>query len=377
MKKEMISMRQIIFLVILFIFGDSAIIGLNAETGQDAWISLLMATVFVLPLVLMYARIMKLYPEENIFYIMQEVFKPFIGKILIILFVWYALHVSITILSIFCNFIKMTSLTATPKVVIIAAMVLTVIYVVLSSMHNMGRGVVSAFSILCISLILTIFLSFGRVQNFENLFPIANHSIKELSAGAWRILVFPLAETVLFLGVADDIRQGKNDNPYKLYLYSILFGSLVLMVIVLRNIILLGPDLMENSYFPSFKAARLIGIQNFLERIEGLITYAFIIAGVAKLAICLFTAAKGITKLFGLKNYKVVVAPLSLLIFAMCPIANASIVEVFEFLKPYQIYAIPFQIIIPFIVWIGAEISVRKKRKEGIALPADNQIAVE
>jgi spore germination protein KB len=121
---------------------------------------------------------------------------------------------------------------------------------------------------------------------------------------------------------------------------------------------------MENSYFPSFKAARLVGIKNFLERIEGLITYNFIIAGVAKLAVCLIVASKGTTKLFGLKNYKVLAVPLGLLIFALCPVSNASIIEVFEVLNPYQIYVILFQIIIPLIVWIGAEISVRKKSKE-------------
>jgi len=370
-------MRQIIFLMILFIFGDSAIIGLDTNVGQDAWISLLMSTVFVMPLIFLYGRIMKLYPEKNIFDIMQEVFKPFIGKILIILFVWYALHMSTIVLSIFCNFIKMTSLTATPKVVIIAAMVLIVLYVVLSSMHNMGRGVVSVLLIICITLAITLVLSFGRVQNFENLFPIANHSFKELSAGAWKILTFPLAETVLFLGVADDIRQRKNDRPYKVYLYGILFGSLILLAVVLRNIILLGPDLMENSYFPTFKAARLVGIKNFLERIEGLITYAFVIAGIAKLSICLFTAAKGMTKLFGLTNYKVLAVPLGLLIFAMCPVSTASIIEVFELLKPYQIYAIPFQIIIPLIVWIGAEITVRKKKKKEGVPTTNNQIALE
>lgn len=364
MKKEAISMRQMIFIMILFIFGNSAIIGLNAHTGQDSWISLLMAVVFVLPLILMYGRIMKLYPEKNIFDIMQEVFKPVIGKILIILFVWYAVHLATLILSIFCNFIKMTSLTATPKVVIIATMVMTVVYVAVSSIQTMGRGTAAVLFIIFITLAITLFLSFGRLQHFQNLFPIANHSIKELSKGAWKVLTFPLAETVLFLGMADAVRQRKNESPYKAYLYGIVFGSLILLIIVLRNILLLGPDLMENSYFPSFKAARLVGIKNFLERIEGLITYNFIIAGVAKLAVCLIVAAKGTTKLFGLKNYKVLVVPLGLLIFALCPVSNASIIEVFEVLKPYQIYVILFQIIIPLIVWIGAEISVRKKSKE-------------
>jgi spore germination protein KB len=364
MKKEKISMRQMIFIMILFLFGNSAIIGLNANTGQDSWISLLMAMVFVLPLILMYGRIMKLYPEKNIFDIMQEVFKPVIGKILIILFVWYALHLATVILSIFCNFIKMTSLTATPKVVIIAAMVMTVVYVGLSSIQTMGRGIAVILFIIFITLVITMLLSFGRLQHFQNLFPIANHSIKELAKGAWKVLTFPLAETVLFLGMADAIRQRKNESPYKAYLYGIVFGSLILLVIVLRNILLLGGDLMENSYFPSYKSARLVGIKNFLERIEGLITYNFVIAGVAKLAVCLVAAAKGMTKFFGFKDYKVLVMPLGLLIFALCPVSNASIIEVFEFLKPYQLYAIPFQIIIPLIVWIGAEISVRKKNKE-------------
>jgi spore germination protein KB len=39
-----------------------------------------------------------------------------------------------------------------------------------------------------------------------------------------------------------------------------------------------------------------------------------------------------------------------------------NVMEMFDFIKIYPVYAVPFQIIIPVTIWIAAERKVRKDR---------------
>jgi spore germination protein KB len=115
------------------------------------------------------------------------------------------------------------------------------------------------------------------------------------------------------------------------------------------------------SYFPSYVTARILHIGDFFARIEGTISINFILAGLTKIAICLMAATKGIARLFGLKSHRQIVVPVSSLVLALCAIVYNNIMEMFDFIRFYQVYAIPFQIIIPLIIWIAAEVKSRRK----------------
>ena len=116
---------------------------------------------------------------------------------------------------------------------------------------------------------------------------------------------------------------------------------------------------MKAEYFPSYISARIISISDFLARIEGSISTNFIFAGVSKIALCLLAASKGLANLFQIQNYKKIILPVSLTAVALSCILFSSTMEMINFLKIYMIYAIPFQIIIPVLVWLGCEIKTR------------------
>lgn len=362
MKKEAITVKQLIFLMMLFIFGTTATIGVHPNVGQDAWISTILAIVFSLPMVVVVARIISLYPGKNLFDIMQEVFGPVIGKILIILMIWYALFTASNVVCIINNFIKITSLLGTPRLIISLSFIAIAAYLAISKLNGFGKGSATVFYIVIAAIVITMLMSLGKIKNFNNLFPIANHSISQIAGGAWSVFAMPFAEVVLFLGLADVIKRKKNESIYKAFIYATLIAGAILLVVNLRNLLLLGSYLIESSYFPSFKTARILGIKDILERIEGLLTYNFMMAGIAKLTVCIIFASKGTTKLFGLKNYKTLIAPISLLLLSLCLVGNDNIIEIFDFIHVYKYYALPFQIVIPLIVWIGAEIKTRSDK---------------
>lgn len=67
MFKEMLSSRQAICIIVMFMFGSSVIMGVNTGVAQDSWICVLLAPFMALPMVLIYARIIKLFPEKDFF----------------------------------------------------------------------------------------------------------------------------------------------------------------------------------------------------------------------------------------------------------------------------------------------------------------------
>jgi spore germination protein KB len=107
---------------------------------------------------------------------------------------------------------------------------------------------------------------------------------------------------------------------------------------------------------------KLIDVADYFARIEGFISMNFILAGIIKITVCLMAATKGTARLFGINNYRKLLLPVSLLVVALSVIVYKNVMEMFDFLKFYTYYAIPFQVIIPLVVWIAAVVRIRKRR---------------
>jgi spore germination protein KB len=104
-----------------------------------------------------------------------------------------------------------------------------------------------------------------------------------------------------------------------------------------------------------------------LSRIEIVIGMNFVLAGIVKITLCLLAAAKGTARLFGIGDYRRLVMPMGLLMVALCAILYKNTMELFSFLPVYQYYALPFQVVIPMIVWIAAEVKARRQRQQAQA----------
>jgi spore germination protein KB len=359
MHKETITIRQAVCILIMFIFGSSVIMGVSSEAAQDSWISLLLAAVFATPVILVYARISRLYPEKDLFEIIESALGKIAGKIVVVLMVWYAIHLGALVLRNFSEFIQIETMPETPQLPIMIAMILVVVYMAKSGIETMGRWSIFMLSVVVFVVVITVLFSLNKID-FMNILPVMEHDIGTIAKGSFQLFTFPYAETVLFLGAANAIK--KSDSPYKVYLHAILIGTVILLAVILRNTLLLGSAMIDAEYFSSYVAVRIIEVGEFFQRIEGSIAMNFILAGIIKIAVCMMAASKGTARLFGIEDYRRLVFPVGLLIVALCAVVYRNVMEMFDFLKVYQYYALPFQIAIPLTVWIAAEIRTRGKR---------------
>ncbi len=347
-------------MLVVFMIGNSIVSGGSTNLKQDSWIPIILGVLMAIPILLIYIRVIKLYPNQNIYDLFLELFGRVIGKIVTILFTWYCFHLGAIVLRNFTEFIQIVSKPETPQIVVALALMLTSAYLVKSGIRIIGRWSLIIFIIILFFVLGT--LSLGIVSSkIEHLLPIFNHNFKDIMKASFATFSFPYAETVIFLSFSDSLKKG--DKISKVFLYSFSISVVMQLLIVFRNITLLGQEMFHISLFPSYVALRLIGVGKFLTRFEGFALINFLLLGVSKIGISLFAATKGVTSLFNLKKYKKIVIPLALLMVALSIIIYNNTLEMFEFAEIYPFYAFPFQVIIPLALWIFAEVRLKKSKK--------------
>lgn len=361
MNKEKISDIQGINLVILFIFGSTLVMGTGGMAKNDMWIAILLAILFSVPVLLMYSRILYRYPGKDLYDILEEVFGKFIGRIFSIIFIWFFLHLGSLVLRNFGEFINTVSLPETPKIVPIIIFAFVCILGVKSGIETLAKcsGYFMIFNLLFI--IIMTFLAIPKT-NPENLLPIMSNGIKPILRGAFSAFSFPFVELVVFMMVFDSL--GKPSSSYRVYLKALIIGGLIVALLAMRNIMILGAETLGAIYFPSYVAVSRINVGNFLQRLEISVTIVFLLTGFIKISICLLAATKGLSKLFGYKDYRFFVTPVGLLMVNLAYLIYGNIMEMFEWAReiwPY--YAFPFQVILPLIILIAVEIKAMLEKK--------------
>jgi spore germination protein KB len=364
MNKEIISGKQAINIFICFFLGSSLIVEASTSANQDSWIAVILAFIATLPILLVYARILKLYPGKNIYDIVLEVFGNFFGKLITLLYVLYSIHLGAMVMRNYSEFISVVAMPQTPQFIFMMFMALLVIYMIKSGIEVLGRWSQFVAPIIIIIIIVVTILSIKDMK-LSNIMPIFGDDIKKVPDSAFSMFAFPFAESVLFTTLFSSIKP--QDNPYKIFIYSTVIGFVIIIIITIRNILVLGMPLGSSLYFPSYTSTGIIAIGDFFSRMEVLVAISFLLAGLVKICVCVFAATMGIAKIFNMKDNKSLATAATLLMLTLALIIYKSTMEMFAFIDIYKYYAFPFQVILPLIILAGAEIKTRaKKAKENI-----------
>lgn len=366
MGKEVIDQKQVIAIMATFIIGSSTILGSGTRAKQDVWLAIIIAIGIFSLVIPVYGRICSLYPGKNLYQIMEKLFGKVAGKIMSLIFIWYAFFLGALVLRNISEFVRTVSLPETPECVFAFFCVILVIFTVRGGVELLARFIGIFFPIY-ILMILTDSLVSIPFFEFKNLKPVLYEGIQPVLSASFEVFSFPFAETVLFICILEHLR--KNGSPYKAYYVSMLIGGAVLMMISVRSILVLGIPMRGLQNFASYSATRLIKIGQFFQRIEASVAIVFIISGYTKVTVCLFSACKGMAGIFNIKEYKRIAAPIGILMTLLSIIVYDNGAEMAEWAATcYPYFAFPFQVIIPLIIWITAEIKCRLKKK-----PANEQ----
>lgn len=360
MSKEIISDKQGTMMMTMFIMGSTLILGAGGEAKQDVWIAILLAVAFAIPALFVYSRLLSLYPGKDLFDILEIIFGKIISKFIQILFVWYAFHLGILVMRNFSEFIRVVAMPETPPFIMNSFMAIVCILVIKDGIEVLGR--ISTFILpILIAIILFVVILSGPKLQLSNIKPVLYDGFKPVLQGAFSTFSYPFAETVVFTMVFSSLKR--KNSSYKVYYRALLIGSLLIFIVSVRNLLVLGADTASMLYFPSYSAVSVINIGEFLQRIEVTVSVVFLFAGFTKVSVCLYAATNGIAKIFNLGDYRNFAVPVGLLMILYSKPIYVSAMEMVEWAKIYPYYAIPFQIILPIVIFIAAEIKIRVKKK--------------
>lgn len=357
MNKESISNKQGIGILSLFLLGSSLILGTGKEAKQDVWIAIILAILMSLPMLLIYSKLLTMFPGKNLYDILQDTLGKILGNVTCILFIWHTFLLGAMLIRVLVEFVNVISFPDTPQFITTIFFGLLCIWIIRAGIEVLGRFSLFILPIVVVVLMIIYILSIGNME-FINIKPVLYNGMKPVMSGTFTIFSLPLTQTVVFTMVFHSL---KNINKtFKVIFISVLLGLGVLLISNLKNILVLGTGTYDNLYFPSYTADRIIKIGDFLERIEVVAAVTFQLCVFVKTSVCLYTTSIGVAKILKIEDYKKIVAPIGLLMMNLSRILYNNVMEMFYWTdKIYKYYAVPFQVILPIITLIAAELKIR------------------
>lgn len=360
MRKEQVSQSQAYILMVNFIMGTTLSLISYSESHQDTWISLLIASVLGIIMVVIYGSILNSYPDMDIFQILEYIFGKLIGKILGFLYTFYFLHLGAICIRNMTEFIEIASFPETPQYFTAIFIGLLAIYILKAGLEVIARVSKFVFPLLILIIGFSIMMTIPKLD-ITNLLPILERGWKPVIKGSFSKFVFPFGETVIFLAFLNTVKE--KDKNIKIYTKGILLGTIILLMVTIRNILLLGFPILSSSMFPSYSAVSLVNVGSFIRGLEIIVDIVVIVAGFMKVSVCLLASSVGIARIFKFKDYKWVSAPLGLLMMSFSFISYRSAVHMIQWLKIYKYYALPFQVIFPIFILVFGKIKKYKVDK--------------
>lgn len=359
MNTEKISGKELRNTMIIFILGSSLIAGGSTYSRNDRWLADIIAITVGVPIILMYARLASINRDKDIYDVFYDSLGKFFGPICTFLLLCFSLFISSAVIRNLTEFIQVAFFRLTPKYIVAIMIGLTSYYCLKKGIETIARSISFVLLIIIILLVGTFPLSL-KEMNFENILPVFACPPKNIIREAISLLSFPYLETVFFLSITPNLN--KTDSLYKAYLTSHFVSGSLLLLLFLRNLFVLGHEVISIVYYPSYITISLINIADFVTRIEAIITTNYIFCIVLKATICMLSATKALCKLTKANEYRTHIAPVVLFSVFFSSVVFEDTLDMFDSLR-YTVYInLISQILIILIAYIFTEIKHKKKR---------------
>ncbi len=363
MKREAISEKQMQLLIFGYPLGLYLLFNVGSEVKQDAWIASIIGIILSIPILAMYGKLMDLYPGKNLFDILEIIFGKILGKILETIFIFHAIFTSAYTLNNLMDFIKLSGLWNTPKFVptlFIGILMLWILNEGIEVIYNYAK-----FNIRFIIIFLVLaWLLLLPDMEFSRLQPILYTDFSKIFKEGITLSVYPFMELFIFLTFFDTVKY--NSNVKNIFIKPLLLSAIFITIITTTNIMIVGPEIYSIFYYPGYEAMKRMHLRGEYQRLEVIVSIVFTIMRFLEVTYCLLGASKGVQKIFNLKDYRHILAPVVFLSLNFSHIMFNSIMESMYVIKNlWSYYGFIIKVILPIIIFILAIIK-KKLYKETV-----------
>lgn len=296
--------------------GDSILVLpviLADKAKQDAWLSMLLSIVFGMAIGGIFAAIANRMGRRSIFDAVSQAGGRWLGSIVVLLLLFEYFMCSLSLLSEMSQFMTTQLMPETP---VNAIMLLFLAVVIIACRYGveafarMGELLYPFMVGLCAVLVI---LLLPQV-NVANLKPYVTAGPVPIMHGGFIAFTFVFTEMVILLSLVPHVSAKDGAKLTKPILSGLAFGGAVLVVTVLFCVLVLGPSLMVTKYYSTFVLAQKIQIGHFLERLEAIFAFLWIITVFYKTLLLFFSMTEGIGCLLGLRENRMLTIPLGMML---------------------------------------------------------------
>lgn len=296
------------------------------SAGRGAWFSMFIATISVIPLILIFSSLASFAPALHLTERLSLLLGPVLGRALSLGFSLFFLYSASTVFCIGASWIHIFFLWETPIEVIVVGLALISLYGAWLGPQTLAR----LNSLYIPFLILTsLMLSLGAFSKHHwiYLWPPWDKGLPALAAGAVPPLAW-ICETSLILFMAPDITNF-NSKGWKIPLYASLIAGGFFIYVTVLTLVTFGPNLAIYYTFPVLHVSRTFGVN--VRGIDALVLTIWVVGVFQKIALWMYYPIHEIGYIFRLKNPKALLLPMTILqsILALC--APFNIIELLSY----------------------------------------------
>jgi spore germination protein KB len=329
---------------------------------QDLWLSPIMASVSGFLVVMIAAKLYKLYPEKSFIQYCELILGKIAGKIVGLIFLAYLLHINGIILREYAEFVVGTFLHLTPMNVVMGSMLLVCALAVYGGIEAIARSSQIIVPVVTLLFVLMTLLLLKDLD-IKNLQPFLEDGLLPPFMGS----IVPAAWFSEFILIAFLLPYLKDSA--KAMKWGFLSVGSVAALLVLTNLatyMLLGKLTIKDTY-PVMVAVRYISIAGFLEHLEAIVMAIWVSGTFIKIAVFYYAAVLGLAQLLGLSVYQPLVLPTAFLLLGLSNWSASNLQSLAHFLETTgAFYLLTMQLGVPFlllcIAWIRK--SFMRKRME-------------
>lgn len=316
--------------------------------ANAAWLAVLAAIIPGLAFILILLYIFKKSPQPFPV-ILENCLGKSGGKIVGFCYSVVFMLVASVNLALFLYFVESNVLPRTPISVFIFAMLVSALYGIKKGFTAIARICEIIVLIGLPFTLLMLFLSFQQ-PDFRNLLPLAHVSCQPFIKAVAHSFRF-LSQMFIILILASYCTRPR-------YMPGTLLKSLVTYVVIigltaLIPVLIFGEVHASSLSFPTFKMVRLISIGNFIKNLDALFIAVWFSGVFGTVLFKWFLACYFTQQVFGLKDYRFLAAPSSIIIGFTAILVSSNIIELeILYAKIVPILFTVFFVIVPVILFV-------------------------
>jgi len=344
LKEEKISSFQVIAILLGYLLGTAIVSNAAAESGADAWFSMLVTIAAALIISCMTVKLAKLHPGKSLVEILISCFGSKAGRIIGFSYVLFLIYLSSAVLLTFCYYEVVVNYQETPTLFISICYMMVIAFIVKMGLEVIGR--ISEVLVVLVLLITALAL-FSLIQDYspDVFLPMFKDGIAKPAKAGIMNAVLPFSEIFLAINILPNHNDQKKAS--KVIFLAVLITWSEFSLFTLRNIGVLGIEVAARTVYPSELVYKLFPGIN----ISFLLNANVIISGVIKVALLLYSEVKILGDVFGMKDFKIFILPFAAIDIVESVSVHKSNLGQLAFASTITpLILIPFLIIMPLIM---------------------------